>query len=99
MRFILRTVSVWLTKIGATLTRVAALGCVLTALTSAPFAHSQAAPPHDPKVYTQPWVALDKLPFYFQPPNLDVREMICSPSDSSAYDRLIGNPASDKGHK
>jgi hypothetical protein len=53
----------------------------------------------DPKMYTQPWVALDKLRFYLQPPNLDVREMICSPSDSAAYDRLIGNPASDKGHK
>jgi hypothetical protein len=53
----------------------------------------------DPKMYTQPWVALDKLPFYLQPPNLDVREMICSPSDSAAYDKLIGNPASDKGDK
>ena len=53
----------------------------------------------DPKMYTQPWVALDKLPFYLQPPNLDVREMICSPSDSAAYDKLIGNPASDKSHK
>jgi hypothetical protein len=53
----------------------------------------------DPKMYTQPWVALDELPFYLQPPNLDVREMICSPSDSAAYDKLIGNPASDKGDK
>jgi len=53
----------------------------------------------DPKMYTQPWVALDKLPFYLQPPNLDVREMICSPSDSAAYDKLIGNPASDKSNK
>ncbi len=53
----------------------------------------------DPKMYTQPWVALDELPFYLQPPNLDVREMICSPSDSAAYDKLIGNPASDKADK
>jgi hypothetical protein len=49
----------------------------------------------DPKMYTQPWVALDKLPFYLQPPSLDVREMICSPSESAEYDKLIGNPASD----
>jgi hypothetical protein len=49
----------------------------------------------DPKVYTKPWVALDKLPFYLQPSSLDVREMICSPSESAEYDKLIGNPASD----
>lgn len=53
----------------------------------------------DPKMYTAPWVALDKLPFYLQPADLDVREMICSPSDSAAYDKLIGNPASDKGRQ
>lgn len=49
----------------------------------------------DPKMYTKPWVALDKLPFYLQPPSFDVREMICSPSESAEYDKLIGNPASD----
>jgi hypothetical protein len=49
----------------------------------------------DPKMYTQPWVAMDKLPFYLQPPGFDVREMICSPSESKEYDNLIGNPASD----
>jgi hypothetical protein len=49
----------------------------------------------DPKMYTKPWVAMDKLPFYLQPPSYDVREMICSPSDSKEYDNLIGNPASD----
>lgn len=53
----------------------------------------------DPKMYTAPWVALDNLPFYLQPPSLDVREMICSPSDSAAYDKLIGNPESDKPSK
>ena len=53
----------------------------------------------DPKMYTQPWVALDKLPFYLQPPSMDVREMICSPSDSAEYDKLIGNPASEKARQ
>jgi hypothetical protein len=49
----------------------------------------------DPKMYTKPWVALDKLRFYLQPANYDVREMICAPSDSAEYDKLIGNPASE----
>lgn len=53
----------------------------------------------DPKMYTAPWVALDKPPFYLQPPSHDVREMICSPSESTEYDKLIGNPASDKPSK
>jgi hypothetical protein len=57
----------------------------------------------DPKMYTQPWVAMDKLRFYLQPANFDVREMICSPSEAKEYDKLIGNPASDtstgKGRK
>ena len=53
----------------------------------------------DSQMYAQPWVALDKLPFYLQPPSMDVREMICSPSDSAEYDKLIGNPASEKAHQ
>jgi hypothetical protein len=55
MRFILRTVSVRLRKIGATLPRVAALGFVLAALISAPLAHSQAAPPQSAPVDLDPW--------------------------------------------
>jgi hypothetical protein len=50
----------------------------------------------DPKMYTKPWVALDKLPFKLEPPTFDVREMICSPSEFSEYNKLIGNPASEK---
>jgi hypothetical protein len=49
----------------------------------------------DPKMYTQPWVALDKLRFYLQPAAYDVQEMICAPSDSKQYDELIGNPESE----
>jgi hypothetical protein len=51
----------------------------------------------DPKMYTKPWVALDKLPFYSQPPSFDIREMICSPSEFAEYNKLIGTPASEKG--
>jgi len=51
----------------------------------------------DPKMYTKPWVALDKLPFKLQPSNFDVREMMCSPSEFAEYNKVIGNPASGKG--
>ncbi|HZP34415.1 MAG TPA: hypothetical protein VFB23_13745 [Candidatus Acidoferrales bacterium] len=49
----------------------------------------------DPKMYKEPWVALDKLRLYLQPANYDVREMICSPSEQRQYDSLIGNPQSE----
>src|SRR5229473_5179210 len=51
---------------------------------------------NDPKMYTKPWVALDKARFQLQTRDYDVREMICSPTDFAEYNKLIGNPASDK---
>ena len=51
----------------------------------------------DPKMYTKPWVPLDKLRFQLKPPNFDVREMICSPSEFAEYNKVVGNPASEKG--
>jgi hypothetical protein len=50
----------------------------------------------DPKMYTKPWVALDKFVFEQQPPSFDVREMIWSPSEYQEYNKLIGNTSSDK---
>src|SRR5467141_3188842 len=50
----------------------------------------------DPKMYTKPWVAVDKLRFKLQPPNFDVREMLCSPSEFAEYNKIIGKPASGK---
>jgi hypothetical protein len=50
----------------------------------------------DPKMYTKPWVALDKFVFELQPPSFDVREMIWSPSEYEEYNRLMGNTVSDK---
>jgi hypothetical protein len=50
----------------------------------------------DPKMYTRPWVALDKLIFERQPPSFDIRETIWSPSEYVEYNKLIGNTASDK---
>lgn len=49
----------------------------------------------DPKMYTKPWLALDKLGFDLEPRDFDVREMICSPSEFAQYNKLIGNPASE----
>jgi hypothetical protein len=51
----------------------------------------------DPKMYSKPWVALDRFPMRLQPPSFDVREMICSPSETAEYNRLVGNTASEKG--
>jgi hypothetical protein len=50
----------------------------------------------DPKFYTKPWVALDKLRFDLQQPTLDVHEMICSPSEFSQYNKLLGNSISEE---
>jgi hypothetical protein len=50
----------------------------------------------DPKMYTKPWVPLDKLRFHLKPVNFDVREMICSPSEFAEYNKIIGKPASEK---
>jgi len=50
----------------------------------------------DPKMYTKPWAALDKFPMKLQPPDFDVREMICSPSEAAEYNKMFGNPASEK---
>jgi hypothetical protein len=49
----------------------------------------------DPKMYTKPWLAMDKFPMRLLPPDMDVREMICSRAEFDEYDKLIGNPASD----
>jgi hypothetical protein len=54
---------------------------------------------NDPKMYTKPWVALNKLPFRLQPANFDVTEMMCSPSELAEYNKFIGNPASHTQNK
>jgi len=47
----------------------------------------------DPKFYTKPWVALDKLSYRLQSPSLDIPEQECVPSETARYDKLFGNPA------
>jgi hypothetical protein len=51
---------------------------------------------NDPKMYTKPWVPLDRLSFHLKPAGFDVREMICSPSEFEEYNKIIGQPASEK---
>jgi len=55
----------------------------------------------DPKMYTKPWVAIDKMRFDLQSPHFDVTEMLCSPSELAEYNKFVGHPASDddKGGK
>ena len=48
----------------------------------------------DPKMYTKPWVAMDKFPFRLLPADFEMREQLCAPSEFSQYDSLIADPAS-----
>lgn len=45
----------------------------------------------DPKMYTKPWVAMDKFPFHLLPDDFDVREMICSPDETAEYNKVVGS--------
>jgi hypothetical protein len=46
----------------------------------------------DPKMYTKPWVALDKQPFRLMPADFAMSETRCSPSEMAAYDSLVSKP-------
>ena len=48
----------------------------------------------DPKVYTKPWVTMDKVPMILADPHTDVMEMYCSPSEMQKYYELYGDDAS-----
>src|SRR5438105_4140908 len=50
----------------------------------------------DPKMYTRPWVALDKLVFNLEPQTFDIREMFWSPTEFQGYNKLLGNSASEQ---
>jgi hypothetical protein len=53
----------------------------------------------DPKMYTKPWVALDRFPMKLQNPHTDVMEMYCSLSEIEKFDKLIGKPVSEPDNK
>jgi len=55
----------------------------------------------DPKMYTKPWLAMNKFPLRLQDPHFDVTEMYCSLSEMEKYNKLFGAPAgvgTDKPH-
>jgi hypothetical protein len=47
----------------------------------------------DPKMYTKPWVALNKFTLRLQPEWFDIREMICSPSEAADYNKTVAEQA------
>jgi hypothetical protein len=53
----------------------------------------------DPKMYTKPWVAMNKFPMKLQSPDYDVVEMICVPSEIEKYNKEYGDLASETDSK
>ncbi len=47
----------------------------------------------DPKAYTNPWLARDKLHLTLQPAKTEIMEMICAPTEAEAYKKTIADPA------
>jgi hypothetical protein len=45
----------------------------------------------DPKMYTQPWLGINKFPLHLLPSDFDMPELLCSPLDMAAYNRRISN--------
>jgi hypothetical protein len=48
----------------------------------------------DPKMYTKPFVAMDKFPMKLEDPHRDVPEQYCSPSEMENYNKVFADPAS-----
>ena len=51
----------------------------------------------DPKMYTKPWIALDKFSMRLQSPHLEIQEMECSPSDQEHWNKFFGNQTGPAG--
>src|SRR5229473_3864275 len=45
----------------------------------------------DTKMYTQPWLGINKFPLHLLPSDFDMPELLCSPLDMAAYNRRISN--------
>jgi hypothetical protein len=53
----------------------------------------------DPKMYAEPWQALNKMPLHLQPADYDMPEFLCSPIDFAEYKKQVEDevlPSSDK---
>ena len=44
---------------------------------------------YDPKIYAEPWQALNKMPLHLQPPDYDMPEFLCSPIDFAEYKKQV----------
>ena len=53
----------------------------------------------DPKIYTKPWVAMNKFPMILEDSHRDVMEQYCSPSEMERYNKLFGDPSSGGGRQ
>jgi hypothetical protein len=47
----------------------------------------------DPVMYTEPWFTFNKYLLHRQPPDFDIRENLCSPSEYNGYNTQYGIPA------
>ena len=50
---------------------------------------------NDPKMYTKPWIAMNKFAFKLQPANTQVSEILCSPVENQRYNETSGNPLAE----
>jgi hypothetical protein len=46
----------------------------------------------DAKMYTEPWLALTKLPLHLLPADFDIPELLCSPSEFADYNDQVARP-------
>jgi len=46
----------------------------------------------DPKMYSKPWTAMDKLPMKLEDPHTDVMEQYCSMTEMQQYNNLFSSP-------
>ena len=54
---------------------------------------------NDPKMYTKPWNALNKLTLRLQPEWFDIREQLCSPSEAADYNKTVADEAAAEKKK
>jgi hypothetical protein len=45
----------------------------------------------DPKMYTEPWLGLNKFPLHLLPSDFDMPELLCSPVDMAEYNKQVGD--------
>jgi hypothetical protein len=51
----------------------------------------------DPKMYTKPWIAMNKFPMRLANPHMDGGEVYCSPFEMERYNKVFANPSSAPG--